>query len=336
MADDGMDTTENVGMEKRGKKRMTVMEQDFAFRGTPSQAPPKWVRDVLKDRHSTLQLSPKASRQVYGMIQTLAPRVARKAADLSALTIQPAHVARAVSVLLPEELAMHAVAFGKEACARYLESKAGTKEKPVSKNTRADIKASIGYAERVLRAESKQGGRTSDASPVFLAAVLQYITSEIFSLCGDKCKELKKSTIYERHVYLAIASDADLNRLVHTDLRFKILGGGVTPYIYEELLPEMKRVKKAEKRKRMQLKMENVKKEEEEEEEEEAPTKKKKKVPAKKKVVPKKAPAKKAAPKKAPAKKAAAKKASAKKAAAKKAPAKKKGKKVGEKFVLAA
>ena len=63
---------------------------------------------------------------------------------------------------------------------------------------------------------------------VFMAAVLEYICSEILELAGENCKVDKRSRITPRHIQLAVRNDPEINKLM---CEVMIAEGGVLPHI---------------------------------------------------------------------------------------------------------
>lgn len=68
--------------------------------------------------------------------------------------------------------------------------------------------------------------RIGRAAPIALAAVLQYLTSELLGLSGEITKKFKGRRIQPRHLLLAIRMDDDLNNLLRDTT---IANGGVLP-----------------------------------------------------------------------------------------------------------
>lgn len=56
--------------------------------------------------------------------------------------------------------------------------------------------------------------RVSIKSPVYLAAVLEYLTAEVLELAGDAAKTNLKLRISPSHIQHAIKNDAELEQLI--------------------------------------------------------------------------------------------------------------------------
>ena len=109
-----------------------------------------------------------------------------------------------------------------------------TRAKPKSKSSRAGLQFPVGRMRRLLK-KGKYSERLSSGTPVYLAAVLEYLTAEILELAGNAARDNKKARIIPRHLQLAIRNDEELNRLLQD---VTISQGGVLPHIHSILLPK--------------------------------------------------------------------------------------------------
>ena len=85
--------------------------------------------------------------------------------------------------------------------------------------------------------------RISGRAAVTLTSLLDYITKELLDVTGDRVQEHHKKRLTNRHLQLAVSTDAELSKLFSSSIIFQ---GGKLPHIEEALLPK----KKAEKAKR--------------------------------------------------------------------------------------
>ena len=108
----------------------------------------------------------------------------------------------------------------------------GTKSK--TRSSRAGLQFPVGRIHRLLR-KGNYGERVGAGAPVYLAAVLEYLSAEILELAGNAARDNKKSRIIPRHLQLAVRNDEELNKLLSG---VTIAQGGVLPNIQAVLLPK--------------------------------------------------------------------------------------------------
>ena len=108
------------------------------------------------------------------------------------------------------------------------------KTKTKSRSTRAGLQFPVGRIHRYLK-KGNFSERVGSGAPVYLAAVMEYLTAEILELAGNAARDNKKRRIIPRHLQLAIRNDEELNNLF---AGVTIAQGGVLPNIHSVLLPK--------------------------------------------------------------------------------------------------
>ena len=120
--------------------------------------------------------------------------------------------------------------------------------KSQTRSSKAGLQFPVGRISRYLR-KGQYASRVGGGAPVYLAAVLEYLTAEILELAGNAARENKRTRIVPRHIQLAARNDEELNKLFGG---VTIAQGGVLPNIHADLVPKKKdgEVKKAKKSKK--------------------------------------------------------------------------------------
>ena len=110
-------------------------------------------------------------------------------------------------------------------------------KKKQSKSAHAGLQFPVARISRFLR-QGKYAGRIGAGAPVFLAALLEYLTAEVLELAGNAARDNKKTRIIPRHILLAVRNDEELNKLFGNTT---IPTGGVLPNIHAVLVPKSSR-----------------------------------------------------------------------------------------------
>ncbi|KAJ8906170.1 hypothetical protein NDN08_002665 [Rhodosorus marinus] len=116
-----------------------------------------------------------------------------------------------------------------------------TKKSAVSRTKKAGLQFPVGRIHRHLR-KGGYADRVGAGAPVYLAAVLEYLTAEVLELAGNAARDNKKTRIIPRHIQLAVRNDEELNKLLSG---VTIAAGGVLPNIHSVLTPKKKEAKDA-------------------------------------------------------------------------------------------
>lgn len=117
------------------------------------------------------------------------------------------------------------------------------KAKAKTRSFRAGLQFPVGRVHRFLR-KGHYANRIGSGAPVYLAAVLEYLSAEILELAGNAARDNKKARIIPRHLQLAVRNDEELNKLLSG---VTIANGGVLPNIQAVLLPKKANEKAAKK-----------------------------------------------------------------------------------------
>ena len=113
-------------------------------------------------------------------------------------------------------------------------TKSKTKPGKQSRSVRAGLQFPVGRIHRLLK-KGNYAAMVGGGAPVYLAAVMEYLTAEIIELAGNAARDNKKLRIIPRHLQLAIRNDEELNKLL---AGVTIAQGGVLPNIQAVLLPK--------------------------------------------------------------------------------------------------
>ena len=103
----------------------------------------------------------------------------------------------------------------------------GYKKSSRSRSKRAGLHFPVGRIHRILR-KGPYASRIGSFAPVYLAAVMEYLTAEILELAGIMARDYGRNKILPRHVLLAVKNDTELDKLLKGVM---MEGGGVLPNI---------------------------------------------------------------------------------------------------------
>lgn len=192
------------------------------------------IHRVLKQVHPDTDITDAACNQVNLLIHDTvdqlenAVRILMRHSDKA--IVDSRAIQSAVRLVIPGELAKHAVSEGTKAVTKFTSSNAGSKAKPKSHSRRA------GLQFPPARAANATNMRLSSGAKVYLAGVLEYLCAEVLELAGNAARDNRRTRINERDLMLAIDNDEEL----HILYRRTVNNGGVLPNIHAVLLPKRK------------------------------------------------------------------------------------------------
>ena len=99
----------------------------------------------------------------------------------------------------------------------------GTKQ--VNRSAKAGLCFPVGRIARMLK-NGRYCQRVGMGAPVYLAAVLEYLTAETLEVSAQVAQSQKKSRINPRHILLATKEDPELDQLCQNAV---VASGGVKP-----------------------------------------------------------------------------------------------------------
>ncbi len=213
------------------------------------------IYKVLKQVHPETGLTTDGKEQMNHFVEHFADKIADEAVFLAKkehkATISSREIQTAVRLVLPGELARHAVSEGVKAVTKYTSGHPSKKGKKVSKSAKAGLQFPVTRFKTILQKHAPKGARIGEGAPVYLAAVMEYLTAEMMELGGNVARYHKKTNINPRHLQLAVGDDEALNEMLG---KHHIIGGGVMPNIHAVLLPDKKKKKKQQSARRKKAK----------------------------------------------------------------------------------
>ncbi|XP_071105671.1 core histone macro-H2A.1-like isoform X1 [Haliotis cracherodii] len=110
------------------------------------------------------------------------------------------------------------------------------KQKIMSRSARSGVLFPVARMLRYLKRDTHHF-RIGAGAPVYMAAVIEYLTAEILELAGNAARDNRKGRVTPRHILLAVANDEELHLLLK---HVTIASGGVLPKILPELIGRKK------------------------------------------------------------------------------------------------
>lgn len=241
-------STKPKGSKKKGPRRKGVPTfSTYIFKTLKKNVP----------KGGSFGMSKKGMAVMNSAVTDVFERLMKEARNLATYakkaTVGAKEIEAATKFILSGELSENAVAEGKKAVTKFEQvSKDGagkksvsrsSKAKSVSRSSKAGLEFPVGRIARHMR-KARVSSRIGAGAPVFVAAVLQYITAEVLESGTKKLKSGAKR-ITPRYVNLGIMSDPELKPVFS---EVTIAAGGVEPdNIHESLLGKeaLKKAKKA-------------------------------------------------------------------------------------------
>lgn len=194
-----------------------------------------YIYKVLKQVHPDTGISKNAMAILNDFLFDIFKRIANEAEFLTTMvkkrTLSSLEVQSAVRLILPGELAKHAVSEGTKSVVKFQAGFDGFAAPRGSISSRAGLSFPVGRVRRLLRESAKC--RIGQGASIYLAAVLEYLSAEILELSGNAARDLQLKRIIPRHITLAVRGDEELDILFNSAVIYQ---GGVIPHIHSLLI----------------------------------------------------------------------------------------------------
>ena len=188
-----------------------------------------YIYRVLKQVHPETGITKQGMRAVESYVWELFTRLMRGAHLAQGVsgkkTCSSREVQTSVRLVLPGELAKHAVSEGTKSVVKYSScspsgrrrSPSAPRSPPCSKSAKAGLQFPVGRVHRYMKtggtAKVEGLSRLSEGAPVYMTAVLEYMSAELLELAGSAARDDKKVRITPKHIDRAIANDEELTAM---------------------------------------------------------------------------------------------------------------------------
>jgi histone H2A len=193
-----------------------------------------YISKLLKNIAPQNGITSNAKQQLNSFLCFFIKTIASTINDLTIIakkkTISTKEVENSLNIILMGELRNLCINEGKKACDSF-----SSHDNKGSKQTRANIVFPPSMIEKFLRNFGYSKIMVANLAPVYLAAVLEFITYEILDISVNYCNQGKHVRITVRDMELAVRNDVELHALFKK-LNISFLGGGVVPFIHSSLL----------------------------------------------------------------------------------------------------
>jgi histone H2A len=207
-----------------------------------------YIKKVLKQVDPGKHISQQCSFQLNALLNYLGDKISQLAITLAQTEKKKTVTARDIQIsetmILGRELAKYANKEGIKAVTNY---KSSTKKKGNRPVDRAGIVFPPVRARHLIEKNLPKHFHIGDAAPVYLAAVLEYLTAEFIQQTGNCTRDNNMNTLTLSCLYKATYNDEELNQLL-SKIKFRFATTKVLPNIHRVLQKKPKPKRKSKKR----------------------------------------------------------------------------------------
>ena len=232
-------------------KAKTMIKLDKTYTSNKSVAIKKkksrffetYISKVLKQVARNNGITSNSKQQLNSALCIVARAISLMSVRLTEIakkkTISDKEVANSVRIIFSGDLASNSIREGTKAVEKFItESSNGC-----SRQGKAGIIFPPSITEKFLRNFGYSKVMVTSTAHILLAAVLEYLVTEILLLASKSSVNNKRIRITIRDLQLSVGEDYELSDLFEK-LNMSFLGGGVIPYIHKCLVTKKQRKKK--------------------------------------------------------------------------------------------
>jgi len=232
-----MEDAQSTPVESKSESKQIVKKKKTRYFET-------YISKVLKQVSTDNGITANAKQQLNSALCIIARHLSRWAIRLTRIskkkTLSEKEVSNAVKIVFPGEIGQNSIKEGDDSMLRFV---SGGECKNTSRQDKAGIIFPPSITEKFLREFGFAKIMVTKNAPIYLAAVLEYITQDILQLASYTSKDNKHVRITIRDLELSVRTDPELS-VIFERCRISFIGGGVVPYIHESLLVKKPRKKK--------------------------------------------------------------------------------------------
>lgn len=202
-----------------------------------------YISKVLREVSYENGIKSNAKQQLNSILCLICEKISNQVIRLTRMskkkTLSVKEIRNAVKITMIGELAENSTIRGDKAIQNFN----GNDSKNTTRQNKADIIFPPSIIEKFLRDFEMSKIMITGESPIYLAAIMEYLCREILDIASNIAIEYKRKRISIRDLELAVKNDPEINSLfINLDLSF--LGGGVVPCIHPLLINKKGKKKK--------------------------------------------------------------------------------------------
>lgn len=230
--------------DNRGEDQGGDIEDDASSKGDVEKKKQKkkfryyenYITKLLKTITPRNEITLNARQQLNSLLVNLSRIIVHRALELAEIskkkTISMKEIISVVRMIMPYHLGDYCVEVATKAVETYNESKVSASS--LSKQARAGILFPPSISEKFLRKFGTITIMVAQQAPVALAAILEYIASEILEDSSLICNSESRVRITVRDMELSVRRDKDYSELF-TKNGLEFLGGGILPFVHDAI-----------------------------------------------------------------------------------------------------